>query len=114
MLHSLNFLSPVALGRGTKSRFVTLVVGPYSSIENLESNFFCFGGKVREGQNFERIYKGLPFRDIYPVPLPSAKCRWSAHFLMQVMLKKLFICLTNVIIFTKEKGKGGDCHRCFV
>ncbi len=110
MFHGFNVLTPVALGVGAKPRFVTLIVSPYSSIKNLESNFFCFGGKIGKGQYFERIYKGLSFGDIYSVPLPSAESRWSTHCLMQIMPEKSFICLANVIVFPKKEGKSGDCH----
>jgi hypothetical protein len=79
VLHGFDFLTPVALGGGAEPRFVTLIVSPYSSIKNLESNFFCFGRKTGKGQHFERIYKSLPFGDIYSVPLPSAKSRWEVH-----------------------------------
>jgi hypothetical protein len=34
--------------------------------------------------------------------------------LMQVVPEKFFVCLTDIIIFSKEKGEGGDCHRSFV
>jgi hypothetical protein len=90
MFHGFNFLTPVALGGGAEPRFVALIVSPYSSIKNLESNFFCFGGKIGKGQYFERIYKGLSFGDIYSVPLPSAKSRWSTYYLMKIMSKKSF------------------------
>jgi hypothetical protein len=49
MLHSFNFLTPVALGRGTEPGFETFVVGPYCSIKDLECNFFYFGRQVRKG-----------------------------------------------------------------
>ncbi len=94
MLHSLNFLTPVALGRGTKSRFVTLVVGPYSSIENLESNFFCFGGKVREGQAFVqgRMWVGAK----PPVGPVSIKFPLNVYFFWKTF---------KIISFEKRDGK---------
>jgi hypothetical protein len=42
MLHGLNFLTPEAPGRVTKTRFETFVIGPYCSVEDLKGNFFGF------------------------------------------------------------------------